>query len=97
MKGLSTLTGGSNTPTAMIHPIDASDIGISDGEEVTVSTATGSITLPASIRDDVTPGCVCVPHGWPETNVNAVVAVTNLDELAGTSVLNGLAVEVARA
>lgn len=94
MKGLPTLTGGSNVPTAMIHSKDARQLGILDGAQVTVSTATGSITLPASVRDDVAPGCVCVPHGWSEANVNALVDVQAIDGLAGTSVLSGLQVEV---
>jgi len=97
MKGLPTLTGGSNVPTAMIHPDDASELGISDGAEVVVTTPTGSITLPASVRDDVSIGCVCIPHGWSEANVNALVDVTAIDNLAATSVLHGLGVDVAPA
>ena len=94
MKGLPTLTGGSNTPTAMINPADATRLGVSDGEEVRVSTSTGSITLAASVREDVAQGCVCIPHGWSQANVNALVDVDAIDRLAGTSVLSGLAVEV---
>jgi anaerobic selenocysteine-containing dehydrogenase len=94
MKGLTTLTGGSNTPTAMIHTDDAAALGILDGTDVTVSTETGSITLPASVRDDVAQGCVCIPHGWSEANVNALVDVDAIDALAGTSVLSGLQVEL---
>lgn len=94
MKGLPTLTGGSNVPTAMIHSDDANALGILDGTDVTVSTATGSITLPASVRDDVARGCVCIPHGWAEANVNALVDVEAIDALAGTSVLSGLQVEL---
>ncbi len=94
MKGLPTLTGGSNTPTAMIHPTDASDLGINDGAEVVVTTPTGAITLPASVRDDVSIGCVCIPHGWAEANVNALVGVETIDSLAGTSVLSGIGIDV---
>ena len=97
MKGLPTLTGGSNVPTAMIHTDDAVELGISDGADVTVTTDVGSITLPASVRDDVARGCVCIPHGWAEANVNALVGVTAIDALAGTSVLSGLHVDVAPA
>lgn len=97
MKGLPTLTGGSNTATAMIHSKDASDLGIEDGMDVRVSTAAGSITLPVAVRDDVSPGCVCIPHGWAEANVNALVDVHALDRLAGTSVLSGIGVDVVRA
>lgn len=94
MKGLPTLTGGSNLPSAMINPVDATALGIADGDDVRVSTAIGSITLEASVRQDVAPGCVCIPHGWSQANVNALVDVDAIDALAGTSVLSGLAVEV---
>ena len=97
MKGLPTLTGGSNVPTAMIHPDDAAELGILDGSQVAVSTPTGSIMLPAAVRDDVARGCVCIPHGWSEVNVNALVDVTAIDRLAATSVLHGLGVDVAPA
>ena len=93
MKGLPTLTGGSNIPTVLIHPDDASDLGVLDGADVTVSSATGSITLPAAVRDDIAPGCLCIPHGWAEANVNTLVDVEAIDPLAGTSVLSGIPVE----
>ena len=93
MKGLPTLTGGSNIPTVLIHPDDASDLGVLDGADVTVSSSTGSITLPAAVRDDIAPGCLCIPHGWAEANVNALVDVETIDALAGTSVLSGIPVE----
>ena len=96
MKGLPTLTGGSNVPTAMIHPDDAAELGILDGSQVTVSTTTGSIKLPAAVRDDVARGCVCIPHGWSEANVNALVDVQTIDSLAGTSVLSGLGIDIIR-
>jgi anaerobic selenocysteine-containing dehydrogenase len=96
MKGLPTLTGGSNVPTAMIHPDDAAELGILDGSQVAVSTPTGSIMLPAAVRDDVARGCVCIPHGWSEANVNALVDVQNIDSLAGTSVLSGLGIDIIR-
>jgi anaerobic selenocysteine-containing dehydrogenase len=97
MKGLPTLTGGSNVPTLMIHPQDAGALGIDDGDDLVVSSESGSITLPAAVRDDVTPGCVCIPHGWGEANVNALIDVDAIDSLAGTSVLSGLSVELSPA
>ena len=95
--GLPTLTGGSNIPTVLIHTDDASDLGVLDGADVTVSSATGSITLPATVRDDIAPGCLCIPHGWAKANVNALVDVEAIDALAGTAVLSGLAVDLTTA
>ncbi len=94
MKGLPTLSGGSNVPTAMIHSHDARDLGIADGDDVRVSSSVGAITLPVVIKDEVTMGCVCIPHGWGEANVNVLVDVAAVDELGGTSVLSGIPVDV---
>jgi anaerobic selenocysteine-containing dehydrogenase len=94
MKGLPTLSGGSNVPTAMIHSHDARDLGIADGDDVRVSSSVGSITLPVVIKDEVTMGCVCIPHGWSEANVNVLVDVDAVDDLGGTSVLSGIPVDV---
>jgi anaerobic selenocysteine-containing dehydrogenase len=94
MKGLPTLTGGSNVPTAMINPDDALGLGVRDGDAVLVTSPSGSITIPASVRDEVAPGCVCIPHGWQEANVNLLVGEQAVDELGGTAVLSGFKVEV---
>ena len=80
----------------LIHPDDASDLGVLDGADVTVSSATGSITLPAAVRT-TSHRDACIPHGWAEANVNALVDVDALDALAGTAVLSGLAVDLATA
>jgi anaerobic selenocysteine-containing dehydrogenase len=94
MKGLPTLTGGSNMPTAMMHPDDARALGVGEGQDVLVSSSVGAITLPVAIKDDVTAGCVCIPHGWSEANVNVLVDVDAVDELGGTSVLSGIPVDI---
>jgi len=72
-------------------------LGIIDGADLVLNTPTGSITLPASVRDDISPGCVCVPHGWTDANVNALVDVQAIDSLAGTSVLSGIGITLSRA
>ena len=68
-----------------------------DEADMTVSNETGSVTLPAAVRDDFTSGCSCIRHGWAEANVNVLVDVEATDSLAGTSVLSELAVELATA
>ena len=94
MKDLSILTGGSNAATALLNSEDAQRIGVNNGDHVRVSSAVGRITLPAVVTDDVSTGCVCIPHGWGEANVNELVDTANIDRLGGTSVLSGIAVEV---
>lgn len=95
MKNIPTLTGGSNVPTALINPTDAAAYSFENF--VTVTSETGSITLEVQLTDAVSPGCVCIPHGWTQTNVNTLVSVDNVDPLGGTAVLSGLLVSVTAA
>jgi hypothetical protein len=46
------------------------------------------------VTDNVSPGCVCIPHGWADFNVNTLVNVLNIDPLGGTAVLSGIPVSV---
>jgi anaerobic selenocysteine-containing dehydrogenase len=94
MKDIPTLQGGSNLPSAQIHPIDAAKLSIKGATEVLVSSDAGSITIALEITEDVAPGCICIPHGWADFNVNALVNVNNIDPLGGTAVLSGIPVLV---
>jgi anaerobic selenocysteine-containing dehydrogenase len=97
MKDIHTLQGGSNLPTAQVNPVDAQRLGLEKISNVLVSSATGSITIPLEITDTVSAGCICIPHGWADFNVNTLVGVNDLDPLGGTAVLSGIPVEVAPA
>lgn len=109
MHNLPVLSGGSNACTLLVHPDDAARLGIADGTDARLSTATGSVVAPVVVTDDVRPGVVCMPHGWGHTapdawgatarerggaNVNTVVGSCDIDLLSGTSVLAGIAVDV---
>jgi anaerobic selenocysteine-containing dehydrogenase len=109
MHNLPILAGGSNTCTLLMHPHDAGRLGIGEGGDARISTATGSVVAPVVITDDVRPGVVCMPHGWghadPEAwgetarerggaNVNELVGSADIDLLSGTSVLAGIPVDV---
>lgn len=94
MKDIPTLQGGSNFPSAQIHPIDATKLSLDDTIEVQVSSDAGSIIIALEITDQVSPGCICIPHGWTDFNVNALVNVLNIDPLGGTAVLSGIPVSV---
>lgn len=94
MKDIENLQGGSNLPTAQMHPLDAKDLGRSEGEMLSVTTASGSLNIALAITDTVSRGCICIPHGWADFNVNVLVSVDHVDPLGGTSVLSGLPVTV---
>jgi len=50
--------------TVRIHPEDARERGIADGDTVDIESATGAVTVPASLTEDLTRGNAALPHGW---------------------------------
>ena len=103
------LVKGKDTCTLYIHPDDASPRGIEDGSVVSVSSAAGSIQLPAEITDSVMPGVVCMPPLWGHNRAGTRRAVANahpgasmnditnqkvMDQLTGNAVVHGVPVKV---
>ncbi len=95
--------------TAMVHPKDAADAGLADGDLVRVCTTQGSIELPARVTDEVVQGCIAVPHGWGHrdagwqvanaaggANVNEVLPadVADLERASGMAHLNAVPVRI---
>jgi anaerobic selenocysteine-containing dehydrogenase len=103
------LVKGRDTCTLLIHPDDAEARGISDGNTVAVSSAAGSIQLPAEISDTVMRGVVCMPPLWghnrpgtrrsvanahPGASMNDITNQKVMDELTGNAVVHGVPVKV---
>jgi anaerobic selenocysteine-containing dehydrogenase len=106
------LVKGKNTCTLYIHPDDASTRGIENGSVVSVSSAAGSIHLPAELTDTVMPGVVCMPPLWghnrpgtrrtvanahPGASMNDITNQKVMDQLTGNAVVHGVPVKVERA
>ncbi|HQQ63380.1 MAG TPA: molybdopterin-dependent oxidoreductase [Pseudomonadales bacterium] len=47
-----------------MHPDDAARLGLQQGDEATVTSSAGSVTLPVHLTDDMMPSAVAMPHGW---------------------------------
>jgi anaerobic selenocysteine-containing dehydrogenase len=47
-----------------LHPDDAAERGIADGDPVRVFNARGSLRLAARLDNGLKRGCVCVTNGW---------------------------------
>jgi anaerobic selenocysteine-containing dehydrogenase len=103
------LVKGRDTCTLFIHPDDAKARGIPDGSTVAVSSAAGSIELPAEISDTVMRGVVCMPPLWghnrpgtrrsvanahPGASMNDITNQEVMDELTGNAVVHGVPVKV---
>jgi anaerobic selenocysteine-containing dehydrogenase len=112
MHNVAVLVKGRPRCTLQVHPDDAARFGLTDGGPARVRSAAGTIVAPVELTDAIRPGVVSLPHGWGHDlpGVELSVAVEHagvssnalsdpraLDPLSGTSVLNGIAVEVSAA
>ncbi|MEA2124419.1 MAG: hypothetical protein QOI80_1201 [Solirubrobacteraceae bacterium] len=82
------------THALRIHPDDAP--GLQDGDAVEIASKDGAVTVAVRITDEMMPGVVALPHGWPQANSNLLAssAPEDLEPLAGMAFLNGIAVRV---
>ncbi|MFJ8952881.1 formate dehydrogenase subunit alpha [Streptomyces sp. NPDC102381] len=79
-----------------VHPHDAEERGITDGDLVTMSSRVGATTLHAQISDRMPPGVVYTTFHHPVTGANVVTTensdwATNCPEYKVTAVQVGLA------
>lgn len=51
-------------PTLYLHPADAAERGVVDGDEVDVANASGSVRARAAVTDDVIRGVATLPGKW---------------------------------
>ncbi|MBN6035807.1 molybdopterin-dependent oxidoreductase [Amycolatopsis sp. 195334CR] len=112
MHNLEPLVRGQNRCTVQVHPEDATRLGLTDGGQAVVHSRAGKIEVPVEVTDVIRPGVVSIPHGWGHdpagmrtavatahagANTNLLSDETLMDALSGTSVLNGIPVEIAPA
>jgi anaerobic selenocysteine-containing dehydrogenase len=103
------LARGRDRCTMLIHPDDATRLGVIDGAAVEVRSRVGAIRVPAEVSDEIMRGVVSVPHGWghglaearlsvaaehPGANVNLLADEELVEPLSGASILNGIPVEL---
>ncbi|MEV6738891.1 formate dehydrogenase subunit alpha [Streptomyces sp. NPDC051104] len=84
-----------------LHPLDAENRGITDGDLVTLASRVGSTTLRARVSDRMPPGVVYTTFHHPVTGANVVTTensdwATNCPEYKVTAVQVGLAYQSER-
>jgi assimilatory nitrate reductase catalytic subunit len=81
-------------PLCEIHPVLARRLGIEPGEQVTVRSRRGSMTLPANVVETIRPDTVFIPYHWP--GAQAANQLTNpvLDPISGMPEFKVAAVSV---
>ena len=109
MHNIEVLVKGKPRCTLHVHPDDAARLGLSDGGVARVTSRVGTVDAAVEVTDSIRPGVVSLPHGWghgqPGTrmrvaaeragvNSNILADHTAIDPLSGTSVLNGIPVEI---
>jgi formate dehydrogenase major subunit len=56
-----------------VHPDDAAELGVRDGETVTVRSRRGEIRLPVQITPRIEPGHVFTTFHFPEVRTNLLI------------------------
>ena len=103
------LVRGKPRCTLLVHPDDASRIGLSDGGEARVRSRVGEVVAPVEVSDEIMPGVVSLPHGWGHgrqgvrlkvaaahagVSLNDLTDELRVDTLSGVAAVNGVPVEV---
>lgn len=109
MHNIDVLVRGRRRCTLLINPQDAARLGLTNGDPARVTSTAGAIVAPVEITETLRHGVVSLPHGWghdrpgsgqrtaattPGINTNLLTPSDLLDPLSGTSVLNGIPVDV---
>ncbi|MBF6081603.1 molybdopterin oxidoreductase family protein [Nocardia cyriacigeorgica] len=109
LHNIPTMMKGRDRCTVLMHPVDATERGLADGDSATVASPVGAITLPVEISDDIRRGVVAIPHGWghsapgvgwsvaaaqPGVNVNLLHDPSLTDPLSGAAAVNNTWVRV---
>ena len=110
MHNIEVLVKGAPRCTLHVHPDDAVRLGLVHGGVARVTSRVGEVDATVEVTDAIRPGVVSLPHGWghgqpgtrmrvaaerPGVNSNILADHEAMDPLSGTSVLNGIPVQVA--
>jgi anaerobic selenocysteine-containing dehydrogenase len=95
--------------TILMHPTDAADRNLKQGQKALVKSRVGTIVLPVELSDDIMRGVVSIPHGWGHdregnrlavaqqhagASINDLTDSLNVDAVCGTAAFNGTPVTV---
>lgn len=89
-KYLESLSRAYPEPLVRIHPQDATQRGIKDGDEVKVTSAQGEIRIKAKVEDHGNPGHVLVDFGWgnpsdKKASINSLVSDAHFNPVSGAT------------
>ena len=83
-------------PMADLHPADAKEREIRNGDRIHLTTSAGSITVKAHVTSAVLPGTVWMYHGYREADVNSIIPPDHNDPYSGFPGFRSVRCEVIR-
>lgn len=109
MHNVAKLMTGKPRCTLLMHPSDATALGVADGADVRVSSRVGSLVVPIEIDDGIMAGVVSLPHGFGHdrggteqrvatahagVSINDLTDEQRIDTLSGVAAFSGVPVAV---
>ena len=106
------LVKGPRRDQLLMHPQDLAARGLQDGQRVTVSSRTGSVSIEVEATEAIMQGTVSLPHGWGHdregirlgiaaqhagVSANDLTDERLVDGASGNAALNGVPVTVSAA
>jgi len=80
---LPSLRAGYPDPMVDIHPDDARERGLAQGDPVRLATIRGEVRVRANLTESVPRGVVSLYHGWPQADANLLIPPDYLDPISG--------------
>jgi len=80
-----------------MHPTLAAEVGVADGDLVTVTSRRGEMTLPANVVTTIRPDTVFIPYHWPGAKAANQLTNRAVDPLSKMPEFKVAAVAVRRA
>ncbi len=109
MHNLEKLMKGKDRCTLLIHPADAEKLRLIAGQNATVASRVGKVTIPFETTDEMMRGVVSIPHGYGHTregtnmqvaeknggvSVNDLTDHLELDTLTGNAAFSNVKVRI---
>ncbi len=95
-----------NTQTlSKLNPVPCAEVGtgiarkveISDGDIIEIRTHVGRLNIKATVRENMHPFTVSVPHGWTDCNANVLTDDLLTEPLSGAPMYRGIPCQVRKA
>ena len=109
MHNVAGLARGKDRSRLLVHPDDAATRRLATGDRARLRGAHHEVVVEVEVDDAMMPGVVSLPHGWghdhtgsrlaiaearPGVNANLLADHDVIDALSGSSVVNGVPVEL---